>query len=215
MKNLFKGIISATKGITVKIENYNLIVDKVWFLIFEDKENTKTTYILRSKNDELLISINGNINKGKWEYIKTSNCLLLEMDGISKIYQILYIRENYLIFQNDFDPTVVFFINKSYFKNKFAKAGSRLMDSILKDIGYHQFLSELQLYKNSIIKDQTHSIHQDTSKTDKNEAKTTETQTVKSSTVIELQYKKPEPNAIDARINKLDDIIKELQKHAK
>ena len=90
MKNLFKGIISATKGITVKIENYNLIVDKVWFLIFEDKENTKTTYILRSKNDELLISINGNINKGKWEYIKTSNCLLLEMDGISKIYQILY-----------------------------------------------------------------------------------------------------------------------------
>ena len=44
MKNLFKGIISATKGITVKIENYNLIVDKVWFLIFEDKENTKTTH---------------------------------------------------------------------------------------------------------------------------------------------------------------------------
>ena len=131
MKNLFKGIISATKGITVKIENYNLIVDKVWFLIFEDKENTKTTYILRSKNDELLISINGNINKGKWEYIKTSNCLLLEMDGISKIYQILYIRENYLIFQNDFDPTVVFFINESYFKNQFATAGSRLMDSIL------------------------------------------------------------------------------------
>ena len=84
MKEFFKGIISNTKSLSEKIENTTLIVDKTWLLVNENEPNYKITYIFRSKNEELLISSNGIVNKGKWEYIKISNCFLIDYEGITK-----------------------------------------------------------------------------------------------------------------------------------
>lgn len=62
MKNLFKGLISASKGLSDTVGSFNLIADKTWSLISSMTEE-KVNYIFRSKNDELLVSLNGDIKK--------------------------------------------------------------------------------------------------------------------------------------------------------
>ena len=143
MKNLFRGLISTTKSLGEKLENYTLIIDKTWLWVNPSDSVVKTSYIFRGKNDELLISLNGRIDKGKWEYIKNSNCLLIELDGVAKLFQILYIREHYLVFQNDFDPTLFVFVNESFYRNKYAKLNSKILDSVLRDIVEIEFIKSL------------------------------------------------------------------------
>ena len=137
MFKLFKGIITTTANAKESLENDLLIIDKTWLLI--DQSGTKkTTYIFWSKNNELIISESGNVKRGKWFNIKGSNKLLLEVDGNSKLYLILYLREHYFVFKNDFDPGLFVCINESYYTNLYTKHGAKLLDLILKESGNFQ-----------------------------------------------------------------------------
>ncbi len=211
MKNLFKGIVSTTKSLGEKFENYTMLVDKIWFLITADHYENKTTYIFRSKDDELLISTNGVIEKGKWEYIKTSNCLLLEIKGVSKLFQVLYTREHYLIFQNDFNPELFVFVNESHYRNNYARAGARVLDFVLRDIGEKRFyINEPPKTFEApsptkrktpvepvqpIVKEKT----KDISKEEVNK---------------DLKNDKPS-SSMDESMKRLDDIIRDLEKYTK
>lgn len=209
MKKFLKGIVSTTKSLGKMFENYSLLVDKGWFLISADHNENKTTYIFRSKADELLISNNGVIEKGKWEYIKTSNCLLLEIKGVAKLYQVLYIREHYLIFQNDFDPVQFVFVNESQYRNKYANEGAKILDIILNDIGDGRF-NLIQLPKTiattSPIKPETHIEHNPIVKENKEVSKAEE---------IKYVAKDIQNSSLDDNIKRIDDIIKNLEKFTK
>jgi len=213
MKNLFKGIISTTKSLGEKFENYTLLVDKVWFLITSNHLESKTTYIFRSKNDELLISTNGNIKKGKWEYIKTSNCLLLDIDGVSKLFQVLYTREHYLVFQNDFHPALFVFVNESHYRNKYAKLGGKIMDYVLRDIGERQFFD----YSQPKTVEAPVQPKKETPVTPKvvpvEKPKPTAKEQMKEKPKEEIKSDKPK--SMDDSMKRLDDIIKDLEKHTK
>lgn len=218
MKNLFKGIVSTTMSLGEKFENYTLLVDKVWFLINSDHNESKTTYIFRSKNEELLISNNGNIKKGKWEYIKTSNCLLLDIDGVSKLFQVLYIREHYLVFQNDYNPALFVFVNESYYRNKYAKLSGKILDYVLRDIGERQFfVSEPPKTVATLV--QPNKITNATNKPVPVEpanpiAKEKVKEQPKEEIKIDLKNDMPS-NSMDESMKRLDDIIKDLEKHTK
>jgi len=209
MKNLFKGIISTTKSLGEQFENYTLLVDKVWFLITANHLESKTTYIFRSKNDELLISTNGNIKKGKWEYIKTSNCLLLDIDGVPKLFQVLYTREHYLVFQNDYHPALFVFVNESYYRNKYAKLGGIIMDYVLRDIGERQFFDYSQ----------TKTVEAPVQPKNETPVKPIVISVEKPNPTAKEQpkeeIKRDEPKSMDDNMKRLDDIIKDLEKHTK
>lgn len=212
MKNLFKGILSVTKSLSEKLENHTLLVDKVWCLISIDPIENKTSYIFRSKNDQLLISKNGVIEKAKWEYIKTSNCLLLEINGISKLFQVLHIREHYLIFQNDFDTTFFVFVNESYYRNKYAKSGAKVLDFVLRDIGDKRFkikspanqnISQPLAQKETLIMLDKHPSLKEIHELPKESIK-----------VINITNDK-RSELIDGNMRKVDEMIKNLGKYSK
>lgn len=62
------------------------------------------------------------------------------MNGQTKLYQILYLRDNYLIFKNEFDSFEYVFVNESYYQTKYLKIGGKVLDQVLNDIRNKSFL---------------------------------------------------------------------------
>jgi hypothetical protein len=63
MKTYFADIIPKIQRFSEKLDNLALLTNQHWVLI-EGIEQNKTVYIFRN-NNELLISINGKVEKGK------------------------------------------------------------------------------------------------------------------------------------------------------
>ena len=87
------------KGIN-KIET-KYLTNNSWFYINENVPEIKTVYIFR-KNNELLISKNGQIEKGKWDNLQhATSSLIIEDEGSSTLFNIIYLSTNYMLLQQD------------------------------------------------------------------------------------------------------------------
>jgi hypothetical protein len=74
MKSIIYNLINELVEYSEKLENINLFVENPWVLIDDDSNYHK--YIFR-RNGDLVMAINGSVSIGKWEYIATSRCLLV------------------------------------------------------------------------------------------------------------------------------------------
>jgi hypothetical protein len=59
-----------------------------WILYHIDQTITKTTYIFREKNNELLVVNDGQVKKGHWEILVLSNSLLISNGEVEMLYNI-------------------------------------------------------------------------------------------------------------------------------
>src|SRR5690625_6646212 len=80
MKTYLADIIPKIKRHSEKLDNLTLLTNQHW-VVLDELKNSKFVYIFRS-NYELLISQNGKVEKGKWEYLG-NNSLLIERKGES------------------------------------------------------------------------------------------------------------------------------------
>ncbi|MFP5471794.1 MAG: hypothetical protein ACLGGV_09380, partial [Bacteroidia bacterium] len=46
----------------------NVLADTSWLLFNGEENQDKVVYIFKSKNNEFLLSVNGDIQVGKWEF---------------------------------------------------------------------------------------------------------------------------------------------------
>ena len=84
MKTYILDIIPRIKKFSKKLDDLTSLADKHW-VILDDDTNLKSVYIFR-KNGVLLISLNGEIQKGKWEYLD-ENSIMIDIKDKSYLFR--------------------------------------------------------------------------------------------------------------------------------
>ncbi len=110
MKTYFADFLPKIQRFSKKIDDFSLLVNQHWVVI-EDIVNVKKVYIFRS-NNELLISENGNVEKGKWEHLQQGR-LLLEINQKNFLFRNVFFDENFLALAVDGRDEYAVMINES------------------------------------------------------------------------------------------------------
>ena len=114
MKTYLAEIIPKIKNYSKKLDNLTLLKNQNWVVINELK-NSKLVYIFRD-NYELLISQNGKVVKGKWEYLG-NNTLLIDSTEGSYLFKHGFFDENILALKvDDGKEEFVFLVNENKYE---------------------------------------------------------------------------------------------------
>ncbi len=98
MKQYINDILFKIEKFSKRLDNEVILIKQHWIVLDED-ENNKKVYIFR-KNGNLLISINGNVNKAKWELLDFGN-ILIENDSNSYLFNHGFLDNEVLILKKD------------------------------------------------------------------------------------------------------------------
>lgn len=110
MKTYLADIIPKIKRYSEKLDNLTLLTNQHW-VVLDELRNSKFVYIFRS-NYELLISQNGKVEKGKWEYLG-NNSLLIERKDESYLFRHGFFDSNILALKVDGKDEFAFLINEN------------------------------------------------------------------------------------------------------
>lgn len=113
MKTYFLDIIPKLKRFSQKLDDLSVLTDKHWVIIDPDNKH-KIVFIFRKKNDQLLISSNGKIEKGTWEYLG-NNSLLIDRGGDSFLFRHGFIDNQVLALKVDGTEEYALLVNEEKF----------------------------------------------------------------------------------------------------
>lgn len=77
------------------------LIEFSWILYSPDQEQTKTTYIFREKNNELLVVNDGQVQKGTWEILILSNSMLISNGEVEILYNIDFFCDDGFILRKE------------------------------------------------------------------------------------------------------------------
>lgn len=143
MRTYLADIIPKLKRFSEKLDNLTLLTNQHWVVIDELK-NSKVVYIFRS-NNQLLISQNGIVDKGTWEYLG-NNSLLIERNGESFLFRHGFFDSNILALKVDGKEEFAFLVNENNHGgdlNTIDKVLSFLENKYLKIIPESQYIHEI------------------------------------------------------------------------
>jgi hypothetical protein len=80
MRTFLLDIIPRIQRYSQKLDNLAVLTNKHWVVIDEEL-NSKIVFIFREKENQLLISENGKIEKGTWEYLGNNSLMIDRKDG--------------------------------------------------------------------------------------------------------------------------------------
>ena len=103
-------IIPKIQAYSKKLDEASLLTNQHWVSVSEI-ENSKIVYIFRP-NEELLISDNGKIERGKWEYLG-SNSLIIDRLTESFLFKHGFLDESVLALKVDGTDTYALFVNET------------------------------------------------------------------------------------------------------
>ncbi len=115
MKTFISDIIPKIQKFSHKLDDLTLLTNHHWVVVDEIKK-IKNVYIFR-KNNELLISTNGEVDKGKWEYLG-NNSLLIDKNEKSYLFKHGFFDENVLALKIDGKEEYAFLINENRYDNE-------------------------------------------------------------------------------------------------
>lgn len=75
MKIFLQNVVSGLSKFSKSLEKKSILIDKPWALIDSDLEIQKLIF---RKNNELIMSKNGQVNIGKWDYLPEARSILLD-----------------------------------------------------------------------------------------------------------------------------------------
>lgn len=115
MRTYFTDIIPKIKRYSEKLDNLTLLTNQHW-VVLDELRNSKVVFIFRS-NSELLISQNGKVEKGKWEYLG-NNSLLIERKDESYLFRHGFFDSNILALKIDGKDEFAFLINENKYSGE-------------------------------------------------------------------------------------------------
>lgn len=115
MKTFILDLIPKIQRYSKKLDNITVLTNKHWVLLNE--ETQKTVYIFRELNNQLLISINGKIEKANWEYLG-NNSLLIDHTRGSYLFKHGFIDDSILALKIDGSDEYALLINEHKFEKQ-------------------------------------------------------------------------------------------------
>ena len=98
MNELIKFYLNAIKSHSLSLNKMVILVNKPWVLV--DHTGALQKLIFR-KNGELILSVNGKVHIGKWEYLPALESILLERVDDKVLLNEVFVDENALILKKD------------------------------------------------------------------------------------------------------------------
>jgi hypothetical protein len=142
MKTYLAEIIPRIKRYSERLDNLTLLTNRHWVVINE-LQNSKFVYIFRD-NNELIISQNGKVEKGKWEYLGNDS-LLIESKNDTYLFRHGFFDSNILALKVDGSEEYAFLVNENNYAgdlNSLSKVLDFLEAKYLKIIPAHQLVND-------------------------------------------------------------------------
>lgn len=115
MKTYLNDIIPRLARYSERLDDITMLVNKRWVL-FEEVQNKKTVYFFK-KNYDLVISINGNVERGNWEIID-NNYLSIKTNEGEFMFKKDFNDDNLFALKKDNVNEYAIFINEIFFDQK-------------------------------------------------------------------------------------------------
>lgn len=115
MRTYVADIIPKIKKYSQKLDDLTKLTNQHW-VVLNELENSKTVYIFRN-NGELLIAIDGKVNKAKWEYLG-SESILIDLQEDSYLFRHGFLDENILALKIDSKEEYAFLVNESRYQGE-------------------------------------------------------------------------------------------------
>lgn len=115
MKAFVADIIPKIQRYSQKLDNLVLLTNKHW-VVLDEIQQSKTVYIFRQTN-ELLISINGKVEKGRWEHLG-QNSILIDLKENSYLFRHGFFDENILALKVDSKEEYAVLINETKYQGE-------------------------------------------------------------------------------------------------
>ncbi len=154
MKTYITDIIPKIQKFSKKLDNLTLLTDQNWVFI-SGEETIKYIYIFR-RNNELIISVNGRVEKGKWEYLG-NNSILIEKKDESFLFRHGFFDENILALKVDGKEEYAFMVNEIKFGKEITSAEEvvkflkiNYMSKLALTNSENKIVDEIDTNKNSI-----------------------------------------------------------------
>lgn len=98
MKLYLKGIVSELRNYSTTLDKTSILIDKPWALIDDELEIQKLIF---KKNKELLLSKNGQVQIGKWDYFPEAKSLLIDRNTDKILCNEAFIDKGVIILKLD------------------------------------------------------------------------------------------------------------------
>jgi len=98
MKTYLKSILPQLKNYSLTLDKTSILIDKPWALIDEEYELQKLIF---KKNKELILSKNGQVSIGKWDYFPQAKSLLIDRNTDMILCNEQFIDEGIMILKLD------------------------------------------------------------------------------------------------------------------
>lgn len=116
MKTHILDIIPKIQRFSQKLDNLTILLNKHWIILDEDTSR-KSVLIFREKDNQLLISTDGTIEKGNWEYLGNNSLLIDRKDG-SFLFKHGFIDDYVLALKVDGKEEYALLVNELWFGNQ-------------------------------------------------------------------------------------------------
>lgn len=132
MQTYLSDIIPSISRYSKQLNDETLLTSRHWVVV-EELENRKSIYIFR-KNRDLLISTNGSVEKGTWDYLGNDK-LLIEKDGKAFLFRHGFFEDDFLVLKIEGGDEYAFLVNENKYDEN--------LNSVL---SIHTFLTKKYLY---------------------------------------------------------------------
>jgi hypothetical protein len=115
MRTYVADIIPKIQRFSQKLDNLTMLTNQHW-VVLDELEQSKTVYIFRN-NGELLIAIDGKVEKAKWEYLG-ANSILIDLKEQSYLFRHGFFDENILALKIDSKEEYAVLVNESKYQGE-------------------------------------------------------------------------------------------------
>ena len=130
----------------------SLLTNQHW-VVLDELTTSKNVYIFRS-NNELLISANGKVEKGKWEYLGNSS-LLIDRKDESYLFKHGFFDENVMALKIDGKEEYAILVNENRFEGELnsVEKVTHFLSSTYLDVEVKKLLgNQIEVEKPKIVK---------------------------------------------------------------
>jgi hypothetical protein len=115
MENYIKNIIPNIKQYGMMLSQKEYFINKTWLLINDSTDLVQYTF---KKNSEFILSINGDVQKGKWELLSSTKILLESPGGGVQLENLFFNKDIIVLLKPSLIEELFVLINEEVIKDK-------------------------------------------------------------------------------------------------
>lgn len=129
MKIYLKSIVKQLRNYSATLDKTSILIDKPWALIDEEFEMQKLIF---KKDKELILSKNGQVQIGKWDYFPEAKSLLIDMNSDKILCNEAFIDKGVMVLRLDGTDSRFFILAN---------------ENVVPDLDANRYLKELRYQK--------------------------------------------------------------------